>query len=122
MTHNEKMKFWIYLERELNELLPEFELIFGVDNLYYDYENVWEWIESRDRESGVYLNISRPFNWEKGEYDKPIMITLESNPDTELNEEKIAKMIKIGLKCDVFAGQIFADKNDNPVIGEKRMY
>ena len=117
-----KMKFWIYIERDLIELQPKFEKIFGVDNLYRDYENVWEWIESSDRTLNIYLNISRPHDWEKGEYDKPIMITVESNNENKLNEEEIASMIKNGLKCEVFAGEIFADENDNPVIGEKRKY
>ena len=99
------MKFWIYLEKELRELQPEFEKIFGVDNLYRDYENVWEWLESSDKKSKFYLNISRPHDWEKGEYEKPIMIIVESNIEEPLNEEEIAKMIKEELKCDVFAGE-----------------
>ena len=116
------MKFWIYLEKELTEIQSNFEKIFVVDNLYNDYENVWEWIESKDRESSIYLNISRPHDWKKGEYDKPIMIIVESNNGTELNEQEIANKIKRELKCDVFAGEIFAEKQDNPIIGEKRKY
>ncbi|PIA77437.1 hypothetical protein BFR04_08290 [Gaetbulibacter sp. 4G1] len=117
-----KMKFWIYLERDLNELQYHFEKIFKVDNLYRDYENVWEWIESSDRKSDFYLNISRPHDWEKGMYDKPIMITVESNTKVNLNEAEIAHKIKKELNCIVFAGEIFADENDNPIIKEKREY
>jgi len=116
------MKFWIYLKRELTDLQSDFEKIFGVDNLYNDYENVWEWIESSDRKSNIYLNISRPHDWNKGVYEKPIMIKVESNNGIKLNEEKIAKSIKERLKCEVFAGEIFADENDNPVIKEERKY
>ena len=117
-----KIKFWIYIDRELSELQPKFEKIFGVDNLYRDYENVWEWIESSDSASSLYLNISRTHDWEKGEYNKPIMITVESNTEEDLNEEKIANLIKDELNCEVFTGEIFADNNDNPIIGEKRKY
>jgi len=118
----EKMKFWIYLKKELTDLQSDFEKIFGVDNLNNDYENVWEWIESSDRKSDIYLNISRPHDWNKGEYGKPIIIKVESNNGIKLNEEKIARSIKERLKCEVFAGEIFADKNDNPVIKEERKY
>lgn len=116
------MKFWIFIEKELSDLQADFEKIFGVNNLYRDYENVWEWIESSDHKSDLYLNISRPHDWEKGEYDKPIMITVESNNGTELIESEIASKIKKALNCDVFAGQIHADRNDNPVIEEQRKY
>ncbi len=116
------MKFWIYIEKELTEIQSDFEKILGVNNLYSDYENLWEWIESSDRKSNIYLNISRPHNWKKGEYEKPIMIIIQSNNGEELNEQEIAEKIKKELKCDVFAGEIFTDKNDNPIIGEKRKY
>ena len=116
------MKFWIYLEKELSELQIDFEKIFEVDNLYHDYENVWEWIESSDQKSNLYLNISRPHDWEKGEYDEPIMIEVKSNNGNVLNELEIALKIKKQLNCEVFAGIIHADENDNPVIIEKRIY
>ncbi|WP_109853450.1 hypothetical protein [Aquimarina sp. AU58] len=117
------MKFWIYIKKELTDLQSDFEKIFEVDNLYRDYENVWEWIESSDRKSNLYLNISRPHDWKKGEYDKPIMIEVESNNGTELDESEIAYKIKEQLNCgEVYAGEIHADKNDNPVITEERRY
>ncbi len=116
------MRFWIYIERDLVDLQSDFEKIFGVDNLYRDYENVWEWIESSNRESDLYLNISRPHDWEKGEYDKPIIIKVESNNRIELNESEIAFKIKKQMNCEVYAGEIYADRNNNPVIGEERKY
>lgn len=116
-----KMNFWIYLERELIDLQTDFEKIFSVNNLYHDYENVWEWIESSDRDSEIYLNISRPHDWKKGEYDKPIMIRVESRLKN-LSEETIANAIKNEFRCNVFAGEISVDENDNSVIIEKRKY
>ncbi|MHA7059489.1 hypothetical protein ACWGOQ_0019845 [Aquimarina sp. M1] len=88
------MKFWIYIKKELTDLQSDFEKIFEVDNLYRDYENVWEWIESTDRKSNLYLNISRPHDWKKGEYNKPIIIEVKSNNGTELDESEIAYKIK----------------------------
>ena len=116
------MKFWIYIKKELSDLQTDFEKIFGVDNLYRDYENVWEWLESSDRKSNLYLNISRPHDWKKGEYKKPIIIIVESNNGTELSELEIAFKIKKQLNCPVYSGEIHADRNDNPVIGKKRKY
>ena len=110
------------MKKELSDLQTDFEKIFRVDSLYRDYENVWEWIESNDHKSNFYLNISRPHDWEKGEYDKPIMIIVESNSETKLNELEIAFKIKKQLNCRVYAGEIHADRNNNPVIGEKREY
>ncbi len=116
------MKFWIYLERELSELLPEFKKIFGVNNLYYDYENVWEWIESKNENSKYYLNISRSHDWNKGDYDKPIMIKIKSNSNKKLNEEEIAKMIKEKFRCDVFVGEILVESSDNILIKNSKKY
>ncbi len=116
------MKFWIYLEIDLIDLKPKFEKIFNVNNLYRDYENVWEWIESSDRNSKIYLNISRPHNWQNGDFKKPIIIIVESNNQKKLSEEKIAYAIKTELKCEVFTGEIFADNNNDLVIKEKRKY
>lgn len=116
------MKFWIYLERELSNLQPEFERIFKVDNLYHDYENIWEWLESKDRNSLYYLNISRPHDWNKGIYDKPILIKVESNEGKQLDESIIARMIRDELRCDVFAGEISGDENDGSQSIEIRKY
>ncbi len=116
------MKFWIFINRELSELQSDFEIIFGVNNLYHDYENVWEWLESVDRKSNFYLNISRIHNWERGEYNEPIMIIVESNIGDILNESEIALSIKKQLNCHVFAGQIQVDEKDKALIIEQRKY
>jgi hypothetical protein len=110
------MKFWIYIEKELIDLLPHFEKIFEVDNLYRDYENVYEWLESENRELKYYLNISRPHNWDKGEYDKPIIIIIEDNKQNPIDANKIADRIKGELNCDVFSGEIYYDSKDQPLI------
>ena len=116
------MKYWIYISEELKELKPLFEKVFEVDNLYFDYENVWEWIESSNKNSKYYLNIARTHVDLKGEYNKPIMILVKSNAKEELDEQGIAFRIKHVLKCDVYAGDICADDNDNPIIGRHRKY
>ncbi len=116
------MKFWVYLKKELSDLQPDFEKIFGVNNLYRDYENVWEWLESVDRQSDLYVNISRPHNWSKGEYDTPIKMIVESNNGVELNEAEFARRIKKQLKCDVYAGEILDDQQHDKSIRYERKY
>ena len=116
------MKFWIYLERELSDLILDFETIFGIDNLYRDYENVWEWITSSDTAATYDLNISRTHNWEKGNYDKPIIIIVKSEDRDSMNEVEIALRIKHHFKCDVYAGEIKVDSDDNPIFGKHRTY
>ena len=116
------MKFWIYLKKELFDLQPDFEKIFGVNNLYRDYENVWEWLESADNNESIYLNISRPHNWDTGDYDKPILIRVESNTEEKPDERTIAMLIKKQFGCDVFAGDISIGSNREPVIQEERKY
>ena len=116
------MKFWIYLERELSDLQSEFEEIFGVNNLYRDYENVWEWLESEDDTAKFNLNISRSHNWKTGDYDKPILILVHSESEPVLNESQIAMRIKDRFNCDVFAGEITFESYDKIIIGDHRKY
>ena len=116
------MKFWIYIERELTDLLPQFEKIFEVDNLYHDYENVYEWLESENRNLKYYLNISRPHDWNKGLYDKPMIIIVENNGNDQIDADSIAKRIKKELECDVFSGEIYFDSKDEPLIKSSYKY
>ena len=116
------MKFWIYLERELSDLQSEFEEIFGVNNLYRDYENVWEWLESEDDTAKFNLKISRSHNWKTGDYDKPILILVHSESEPVLNESQIAMRIKDRFNCDVFAGEITFESYDKIIIGDHRKY
>jgi hypothetical protein len=106
------MKCWIYLEKELSELQEGFESIFEVNNLYRDYENVWEWIESEHRNAPFYLNISRSHDWSKGDYDQPIMILVESTEGKHLDEKEIALKIKNQFNCAVFVGEYTINTND----------
>ncbi|MCB9333910.1 MAG: hypothetical protein H6574_22875 [Lewinellaceae bacterium] len=101
-----RKKFWLYLEIELTDLLPRFERIFQVDNLYRDYENVWEWIESRDSTGEIYLNISRSHNWENGNYSEPIQIILAHNSKEPIDEDEIGRKLLEEFKTPVFYGEL----------------
>lgn len=117
------MKFWVYSTIELIELKTQFEEVFKGHNLYHDYENFWEWIESENRNSSFYLNISRAHHdWQKSRFNEPIIIMIEPNNGQKLNEEEIALMMKDKLECEVFAGEISIGKNDKIIIGRKKKY
>lgn len=96
----------MFLEIELTDLLPRFEKIFQVNNLYQDYENVWEWIESKDRASKFYLNISRSHDWEKGTYSEPINMIIEKNLKEPINEDEIGKKLFDEFRTTIFFGEL----------------
>ncbi len=122
MSDFKKMKFWIYLEAELSDLQSQFEKIFEVNNLYRDYENVWEWIESENRNAPIYLNVSRSHDWSKGDYDQPIMIRVESTQDNPLDEKEIAMKLKNEFNCTVFAGDYMISSNDKVEMTIRQQY
>ncbi len=106
-------RFWMYLEMELLDLLPKFEQAFQVDNLYHDYENVWEWIESRDKKSPVYLNISRSHDWEKGNYKEPISISIESNTEEPVIVDEMGLKLKKVFCTTIYYGDLWIEKDDS---------
>ena len=107
-----RKRFWMFLEIELTDLLPRFEKVFGVDNLYRDYENVWEWLESKDRESEFYLNISRSHDWKKGNYDEPINMIIEKNSKELIDEDKIGRMLFKEFKITIYFGELKIETRD----------
>tara|TARA_R110000850_G_scaffold271377_1_gene405600 strand:- start:75 stop:437 length:363 start_codon:yes stop_codon:yes gene_type:complete len=113
------MTFWIFLERELFDLLPIFENAFGVDNLYRDYENEWEWVESLNNESPVFINARRPHNWKQGEYLKPIVITIKQN-SKKFGKEQILSILSEKFKCDAFQGKVEYLGGTDLILTEKK--
>lgn len=99
-------RFWMFLEIELTDLLPRFEKVFQIDNLYQDYENVWEWLESKDRKSEFYLNISRSHDWKKGNYDEPINMMIERNSKKSINQDEIGKNLLKEFKTTIYFGEL----------------
>ena len=92
--------------------MPRFEKAFGVDNLYRDYENMWEWLESKDRESEFYLNISRSHDWEKGNYDEPINMIIEKNSKELIDEDEIGRMLFKEFKITIYFGELKIETRD----------
>lgn len=102
----------MYLEVELTDLLPRFEKAFQIDNLYRDYENVWEWLESKDRKSEFYLNISRSHNWKKGNYFEPINMIIEKNSEESISEDEIGKRLFNEFKTTIYFGELEIETKD----------
>ena len=103
-------RFWMYLEVELHELKERFEKLFQVDDLYRDYENVWEWIESSNKEGELYLNISRSHNWTSGNYNEPINIFIKINTAEPINDEEIGFKLLEEFKVPIYFGELEIEK------------
>lgn len=102
----------MFLEIELIDLLPRFEKVFQIDNLYRDYENVWEWLESGDRKGEIYLNISRSHNWEKGNYTEPINIRIERNLKEPINVNESGKKLFDEFQTKIYFGELKIETKD----------
>ena len=107
VSYDTIMCVWMFLEIELSDLISKFEKVFQVDNLYYDYENVWEWIESKDRKGEIYLNVSRSHDWEKGNYSEPINMIVEKNSKEPINEDAIGKKLSEEFRTTIFWGELW---------------
>lgn len=107
-----KKTFWMFLEIELTDLLPRFEKVFQVSNLYQDNENVWEWLQSKNRWEKTYLNISRSHDQEKGNYNEPINIFVEHNFKESINVDEIGKKLFKEFKTAIYYGELKIETRD----------
>ena len=97
------LNIWTYCNKEISELLPKFDQIFGI-KLIRDYENIWEWIWNGSNANDK-INISREHNMKTGEYDKPLRIVLSWKSEI-LNQEELIHKIQSILKTPLFIGEI----------------
>jgi hypothetical protein len=67
--------YWFFLDKELSRLLADFKNIFDCEFIG-DYEDYWEWLEGYNINLDCKINISRPHNWNTGDYLEPIVVTL----------------------------------------------
>ena len=108
-----KITFWTYSKREISDLIKPFSELFNSSDLTRDYENVWEWIEGSSSELKSKINISREHDWEKGKYDKPLILTFDYKG---FNKNKIVdnigKKLANEFESDVNFGKIHILKND----------
>ncbi len=107
-----KKTFWMFLEIELMDLLPRFEKVFQFSHLYHDSENVWEWLQSKDRSGEIYLNISRSHDQEKGNYNEPINIFVEHNFKESINVDEIGKKLFEEFKTAIYYGELKIETRD----------
>ena len=86
-----KKTFWMFLEIELMDLLPRFEKVFQFSHLYHDSENVWEWLQSKDR---------------------PINIFVEHNFKESINVDEIGKKLFEEFKTAIYYGELKIETRD----------
>ena len=103
------------LARELDDCGGEIMAVFGVTDFYRDYENIWEWVESRKGQP-LDVNISRPHDWKTGNYDVPVIVRLSGRK--ALLTDKIlfehAQHLADRLHTEIWVGRpIFKDKDDS---------
>ena len=102
-----KLKYWIYIEKEISDLTDIFSKLFNVSDFHRDYENVWEWIEGQSDKLNAEINISRKHNWESGLYDKPLRIQFNfSNGKNSSKIDELGMLIAKELKTETFYGEI----------------
>jgi hypothetical protein len=103
------------LARELDDCGKDIMAVFGVADFYRDYENVWEWVESREGQH-LDVNIARPHNGKTGDYDVPVIVKV-SGAQKLLTDEILfsrAQQLADKLCTEVWLGRpIFNDKNDS---------
>ena len=112
-------KIWFYSEKHLEDIATEFHNEKLIGEYYYDYENVYEWIEAQSIDSSFELNISREHSYwndyEEGSAEQKaenlkepitIMLMFDSKEPSDIIVEEIAKQINSILTCSVYLGTI----------------
>lgn len=104
MEQTIRWDFWLFIEQELTDLQALFSQLFTMPNLYWDYENHWEWLTAEASEQITWLNISRAHQ-QQGCYDQPLVISL--NISAQLADTQAAWAYKLAqaLNCTVYVGQ-----------------
>lgn len=107
-----KIIFSLFVDRELEALLPEFSEIFGVNDFLIGNEQSFEWVESKD-EGAIRLNIKRMHQWKSGNDLEPAIVTLESVDWLEV--DKIVKDIQKHLNTEAINIKTGIE-NDRPFV------
>ena len=88
--------YWTFLSKELIDIQIEIESLFDNLNLQRDYENNWEWLEGKTEDNIYDLNVSRKYNWKKGEYDKELVIIIKTDNQLNIDEFGVSLSTKLG--------------------------
>ena len=107
-----KLTFWTYSEKELSDLTKPLSELLDSKDLTRDYENVWEWIEGSSSELKSKINVSREHDWEKGEYEKPLILSFDYQGfNKNKTVEKIGKRLRVFFNKEVNFGTIYSLSN-----------
>ena len=108
------LTFWTYSEIELVDLIEPFSKLFNSIDLTHDYENVWEWLKGSSSKFKSKINVSREHDWEKGEYDKPLIIHFYYRGFRKNKAiSEIGKLLANEFKREVNFGNIDVLKDDS---------
>lgn len=108
-----RLLYWTYIEKEMSDLIEIFEQMFPDLKFYRDYEDTWEWIQTEDRNTKNYLNISRRHNWETGIYDDKLKISIELiTPTKSENIDRFGMELKNRLQTKIYFGEVIAVKQN----------
>lgn len=118
-----KLTFWTYCEIEIDDLRKPLSELLSATELIRDYENVWEWIQGCSSELKSKINISREHDWEKGKYDKPLILTFHYRGfNKNKTIEKIGKSLAEYFDREINFGTIYVLSNDEYEQRIKRIF
>ena len=101
------------MSRELEDCGNDIMSVFGISDFYRDYEDTWEWLEGKGLK-GLHVNISRPHNWQTGEYAAPVVVHV-SGPMTKLTDEFLShsgQALADRLQTEVWIGNVVRKPRD----------
>jgi hypothetical protein len=118
LLREEVLTFWMFLEKELVDLISGFELLFDFP-LINDSEDYWEWIKSKNNE----INVCRPHDYEigRGLYGKPIEIRIKIDVSKDVVEFIGNQLVKT-FQTDIYQGNIHYHNHKEFSLNQKRIF
>lgn len=108
-------KAWFNSPLKLKEIGEKFKKLKLLTEYYYDYENVYEWLEANTLNANIKINISRAhkegINFESENISLLIMYKKEEPKDSYI--DKISELISKEFNLSVYTGEIKYLSGDN---------
>ncbi len=115
--------YWIYIEKEILDLVDVFSKLFQVNDFVRDYEDTWEWIAGNSLWLKAKINVSRKHNWKTGEYHEPLSISIDFEDEIgEATIDLLGVLLSTELKAKVFFGDIKPLTGTNHEYLEKKVF
>src|ERR1700754_2954652 len=105
MDKDYRWKIWLYIPEDLSGLLAVFQSFFQSEDLYYDCENVWEWLVGYSTRFKTTVDLARQHHNGDSMYWEPLVIMTGFSPLEVGNLEQTALMALALTK--IFNGPIF---------------